>query len=859
MDFGKEGVKNKINEVTSTKVKNRSKFTILLTKVIIFGVVAVLVLGAIAVYREYRSIIAQVPDVETIDAQPQGYMSTVYDSDGNETAHLVASGSNRVYVTINQVPLDVQHAFVAIEDERFYEHNGIDIKGIIRAAIKGVANGFDFDEGASTITQQLLKNNVFSSWTSETTFREKLERKIQEQYLAVQLEKEYSKDKIMQSYLNTINLGQNCLGIQAAAKRYFDKDVSELTISEAAVIAAITKNPSKYNPISNATANKERRDIVLSKMLSLGFITQSEYETAIADEVYDRIKEVDTQNAQGEVYSYFVDELIEQVSNDLQEQLGYSESQAYNALYYGGLKIYSTQDSDLQKICDEEVANEDNYAQDTKYSFTYTLTIQKQNGSFVNYDENTLLYYYQASDSDYSLIFDTKQECYDAIRQYKKAVMDEGDEIAQNGETIVITPQPQTSLTLIDQNSGEVKALVGGRGEKTASRTLNRATDTTRQPGSTFKILAAFAPALDTGKMTLATAIDDAPYTYDNGTKLKNYDNRYRGYTTIREAITDSINVVTVKTLDEVTPQVGYEYLTSFGFTTLTESDIVQALALGGVTNGVTNLELAAAYGAIADGGEYTTPRFYTKIEDADGNVILRNSRQKHTVITPQTAYLLTDAMEDVVTKGTAKSVAFDGYDIAAKTGTTTNSRDSWLVGYTPYYTLAVWGGNDDNESLSDTTFTKKIWKNVMSRVHESQQLKEAHFEAPDGIVTKKICVKSGLLAISGVCKEDPRGSMVKKEIFADGTVPTTVCNHHVAVTICTQSGMLATKYCTHTTTKVYMSEGSDNTEDSKYILGSRNKYCTIHSSGTSSKTEQDDSSSNDKKAEDEVIQGEID
>ena len=742
------------------------------------------------------------------------------DNQGNETATLVASGSNRVYVTIDEIPLDLQHAFVAIEDARFYEHNGIDITGIVRAGITGITSG-RFSQGASTITQQLLKNNVFTDWTSESSFADKMERKIQEQYLAIQLEKVEDKDWILENYLNTINLGQNTLGVQAASQRYFNKDVSELTLSECAVIAGITQNPSRYNPVSNPDANAERRTKVLNNMLDQGYIDQAAYDTAMADNVYDRIQIVDSETASDNINSYFVDALTEQVIDDLMEVKGYTETQAYKALYEGGLTIYSTQDPSIQQICDEEVNNADNYGSETKYSCSYRLTIQKADGTYQNYSEQTMLSYYQSKNSKYNIDFDSKEAVDAAIEQYKADIMEDGDTIVPNGESITYTMQPQASMTVIDQSTGEVKAIVGGRGDKTANKTLNRATDTKRQPGSTFKILSAYAPALDIGGMTLASVQDDAPYTYSNAahTPVNNYDKSYRGFTTIREGITYSINIVAVKTLTDIGVDIGYEYLQNFGFSTLCDSDRTQALALGGITNGVTNLELTAAYATIANGGTYTKPRFYTKILDHDGNVLIDNTPQTHTVLKETTAWLLTNAMEDVLTNGTGRPAHFNGMPQAGKSGTTSSDRDALFAGYTPYYTCVVWGGYDDNAELSYTTYPKTLWKSVMGRIHENLDYKD--FDKPDGITTATVCKKSGKLAVAGLCDSDPRGSMVESEYFASGTVPKDYCDHHVRVTIDLSTGGIATDTCPEElrSSNVYITGGSAGTQDAPYLL----------------------------------------
>lgn len=820
MNYGRKSTAKKEKELLSKGTMIRKKFTVIFAKTLLVCLIAFTVVGGCAGYGVYKGIVDSAPDIHDIDATPTGYLSTVLDNQGNETATLVASGSNRVYVTIDEIPLDLQHAFVAIEDARFYEHNGIDITGIVRAGITGITSG-RFSQGASTITQQLLKNNVFTDWTSESSFADKMERKIQEQYLAIQLEKVEDKDWILENYLNTINLGQNTLGVQAASQRYFNKDVSELTLSECAVIAGITQNPSRYNPVSNPDANAERRTKVLNNMLDQGYIDQAAYDTAMADNVYDRIQIVDSETASDNINSYFVDALTEQVIDDLMEVKGYTETQAYKALYEGGLTIYSTQDPSIQQICDEEVNNADNYGSETKYSCSYRLTIQKADGTYQNYSEQTMLSYYQSKNSKYNIDFDSKEAVDAAIEQYKADIMEDGDMIVPNGESITYTMQPQASMTVIDQSTGEVKAIVGGRGDKTANKTLNRATDTKRQPGSTFKILSAYAPALDIGGMTLASVQDDAPYTYSNAahTPVNNYDKSYRGFTTIREGITYSINIVAVKTLTDIGVDIGYEYLQNFGFSTLCDSDRTQALALGGITNGVTNLELTAAYATIANGGTYTKPRFYTKILDHDGNVLIDNTPQTHTVLKETTAWLLTNAMEDVLTNGTGRPAHFNGMPQAGKSGTTSSDRDALFAGYTPYYTCVVWGGYDDNAELSYTTYPKILWKSVMGRIHENLDYKD--FDKPDSITTATVCKKSGKLAVAGLCDSDPRGSMVESEYFASGTVPKDYCDHHVRVTIDLSTGGIATDTCPEElrSSNVYITGGSAGTQDAPYLL----------------------------------------
>ena len=806
MNYSKKGIKERQKSLHASSHKWSKKLLLAVMNLMVLGILAIGVIGASAGIGVFKGIIDTAPSIENIDVTPTGFSTFVYDLEGNQIGKLIAQDSNRIPVAKDMIPENLAHAFVAIEDERFYEHNGIDIKGIIRAAYVGISNGFHFTEGASTITQQLLKNNVFTNWTKEDGFMDKIKRKIQEQYLAIELTKTMSKDDVLVNYMNTINLGQNTLGVQAASLRYFNKSVNTLTLSECAVIAGITQNPSKFNPISHPDNNAQRREKVLNNMLEQGYITQTEYDEAMADDVYSRIQIVNAEVEEDSVNTYFVDALTDDIMEDLMATGNYTETQAYTLLYSGGLKIYATQDPHVQAICDEAFSNEENYPEGTRWQLSYELTTQDSNGNFKNYSTEMYRQYFKEMDSSFNLLYSSQEAAYDAIEQYKAAVMEPSEEVY--GENITLTPQPQVSIVIEDQSTGYVVAMVGGRGQKEASRTLNRATDSKRQPGSTFKIVAVYAPALDSAGLTLATVMNDAPFNYANGRPVNNWwGSEYRGLNSLRTGIAQSMNIIAVKTLTQITPQLGFDYLKNFGFTTLVEreeitvggktqvfSDIQQSLALGGITKGVTNEELTAAYASIANGGTYIKPKLYTKVLDHDGNVILDNTApQSRQVIKETTAWLLTDAMVDVVTSGTGASVNFGNMAIAGKTGTTSDYNDVWFSGYTPYYTASVWTGYDNNAKLQkgngERNLAKKLWRAVMSKVHED--LPSQSFQVPSGIVTATVCSQSGKLPIPGLCD-----GTLKTEYFAEGTVPTESCDVHYQGMVCPYSNLPACDTC---------------------------------------------------------------
>lgn len=873
MNYNQASVIAKQKNLRSIKRKLSSKFKLGLMQFFLILLAGFCAVGLFAGIGIYKGLIDTAPDIDSIDVIPQGYATTIYDSNGKAIQKLVGSDANRIYKTIDEIPEDVQNAFVAIEDSRFWEHSGIDIKGIFRATVSGIASN-EFDQGASTLTQQLLKNQVFNGG-NEILFFNKVQRKIQEQYLAIQLENQLDKKTILEYYLNTINLGQNTLGVQSASNRYFDKDVSELTISEAAVIAGITQNPSAFNPITHPKDNEKKRAIVLKYMLEQKYITNMEYEEALSDPVYKRIASVNKQysDPSSKINSYFVDALIDEVIEDLKEDLGYTETQATNAIYRGGLEIYTTQNRKIQKVCNR-ILNDDSYFPYSTYQLSYQLSIENEDGKIKNYNEQTLKTFYLQSDSSFDIYFSDKKEARKLIRRYRKTLVGETDTII--GENINFIIQPQISFVLMEQGTGQVQAIVGGRGKKTANRTLNRASGSLRQPGSTFKILSTYVPALDTSGMTLATVQDDSEYYYPNtNTQVRNWSrSSYKGLTSLREGIVSSMNIVTVKTFEQVTPQIGYDYLLNLGFTTLvdtmtdsqgnTYSDIQLPTALGGLTEGVTNLELTAAFASIANGGLYTEPVFYTKILDHDGNVLIDKTPDTRQVMKDSTAWLLTDAMEDVILRGTGTATRFDSLDmpVAGKTGTTTKDIDLWFVGYTPYYTAGIWGGYDLNEHQSSTTYHKYIWRTIMQSVHTELNLPITDFTKPDSITSAYVCTKCGKLAVDKLCEYASGGSCAKTEYFAKGSVPDTNCDCHVRYAVCTASGRLATEHCPdeEVSSKVYLvKEETGTTGDTPYILPSNlsSSYCNIHTGESSSITSEELTSESTEEPPEESVEPE--
>ena len=856
MIFNNDAIKNELSGLLDTSRQARRHHLIFLLKIALAMFLILCFAGFAVGIGFVRGAIDAAPSLDIIDVQPQGYASQIYDADGNLMQTLVMEGSNREEVSFDQLPDDLVNAFIAIEDSRFYEHNGIDLKGILRAAYVGITNG-RFSEGASTITQQLIKNNVLQGGY-ETNMTDKLRRKIQEQFLAVKLEDQLdSKETILEYYLNTINLGGNCLGVQTAANRYFGKNVWELTLSECSVLAATTSNPSRYNPLTHPKENAVRRKIVLEKMYEQNFITYDQKNDALDDDVYSRIQTVNNTTSGSTVFSYFTDAVYNQVCDDLQSKLGYSASQSYKLLYSGGLQIYSTMDPSIQSIVDEEVNNADNYISSTgsrllEYSLNYALTVCHADGSESTYTENDLISYFQSEkkQATFANIYASKEDIYRSVREFKASLLISGDSVTS--ETIIPILEPQESVVVMNQSNGQVAAISGGRGEKEGSLTLNRALHCSRQPGSISMILGTFAPAIDSCGATLASTYYDAPYSSGNQQVLNWWGNPYLGYNNIRQAITYSMNVIGARCMTSlVSDSTAYDYLELFG---LGSADLFKAsssLASTSQSYTVTNEMLTAAFASIANDGIYQKPTYYTKVLDRQGNILLESVPSQTRIIKSSSAALLTSAMEDVISSDSSYYYQYgitptgtlcqvDSMTLAGKSGTTTSGSDVWFIGYSPYYTCGIWSGYDDSKVLSNgTEYHKTIWQKIMARIHTDLDNKDFIFT--DELESAKICSKSGLLAVDGVCNSSSSNASVYTEYFAPGTAPTSYCDRHYALRICTKSGKSATKYCPGdlVVQRVYLhiddsDLSSGTTTDSDYLAPSNLQSCDIHTGDSS-------------------------
>ena len=695
--------------------------------------------------------------------------TVVYDADEKEIGELTGE-ENRKIISMSEMGEYIPNAFVAIEDERFYKHHGVDIKRTIGATASYIIHAGKSSYGGSTITQQLVKNLMEDK--ADSGFAG-IERKIREWSRAYQIEKMLSKSQILELYLNKIFMGGTVYGVESASQYYFDKSAKKLSLAQAAFLAGINHSPNSYNPFGdddNDDIIKSRTKTVLAKMLELSDmtgITQEQYDKAVA-EVDKGLKFKQGSVSNTTNISFHTAAAIDQVAKDLAEEKDLSYDAARTMVFNGGYKLYTTQVNSIQDRMEEE---------------------------------------------------------YEKSKYIKSATTKKGKEEDQHS---------QSAMVIIDYKTGQVVGTVGGLGEDSSTLGLNRATQSYRQAGSSIKPLASIAPGLENGVITAATVYDDSPTSF--GGISYNNSTGYQGLCTVRKGIEVSSNIVNMKILSNVGPSNSIKMLNAMGLDAFDGSDEMLTLALGGSTHGATPLQMAAAYAMIANGGEYITPTFYTRLESATGTKVVEAKQETKRVMSEGNAYVLANILKAPVTgsSGTATSCRISGMEVGAKTGTTSDYKDKWLCGITPYYAAATWFGYDEPEGVYGIAGTdnpaRSIWAAVMKDIHAD--LESADFEKPSNIVTAKICKDSGRVATKQCTR-------TYTEVFVSGTVPTE-CDGHKTVEVCTESKKLATEYCPKTKKTTYVSKPEKEVNPTwKTKEGSKYKEitetCTIHTEKTMS------------------------
>lgn len=714
----KKGKKSKNNKKKHPKL-------MMALKILIIFILLLTVIGAGVVAGMFFGLFGDEFEINKDDLKVATSNSVIVDQKGEVIANLSGDEKRKV-VTLDEMSDYLPKAYVAIEDERFYKHNGVDFKrtaGAIVTTLMGKSN-----YGGSTITQQLVKNITKDD---ERSGMAGIFRKVKEWAKAYQVERMISKEQILELYLNILFVGSSNLhGVELGAEYYFNKSAKDLDLAECAFMAGINTSPNAYDPFNEEKDNsqkiKDKTKVVLDKMKELGYIENEEdYNVAVA-KVEEGLPFQKGETATASGYSYHTDAIIEQVINQVMEEKDLSREFATNYVYSSGLTIYSTVDSEIQKRLEEEYAKE-------KY--------------------------------------------------IKPGV------VKKDGE--LLNDHTQSGMAVIDYKTGYVLGVAGGLGPKDSSG-WNRATQMKKQTGSSIKIIADVAPALEEKVITPSTTYMDEKTNFGGNYEPKNDGNAYKNDAmNIREFIRLSRNIPALKIMRELTPRKSIEYLNKMGLSSINEEDDVLSLAIGGMTNGASPLEMAAAYGTIANDGVYITPTFYTKVVDTSGEIVLSPNQETTRVFSEQTAYLTKSiAQEPVKAGGTATYCAISGMDVAAKTGTTDNSYDRWLCGFTPYYAAATWFGYDQNEEVRARDFAQnpagQIWDAVMTDIHKG--LQGATFTRPSGIVEQTVCSVTGGIA-TDTC------SNTYTEIFAANSLPDK-CEGHGVQNICSQTNKEATQYC---------------------------------------------------------------
>lgn len=884
--------------MSNNKYRRKPRFT--LKKLLVITLMTVLIsltLFAGSVGLAFVNILTTAPEIDPYSIN-SGFEETslIFDKDKN-LLEKVETAEYRTFVKLNKVPQFLKDAFISIEDERFYDHPGVDPKGILSSLYENFKAG-GVVRGASTITQQLIKNTFLSN-------EQTLTRKLKEIYLALNLETKLSKDQILESYLNMISLGQNSYGVQEASRTYFSKNVDEINIAQAALLAGIVKGPNIYQPFyrvsplkfDEATMRKigeteilgekyilvfntksvQRQKVILKKMRELGKINQAEYDEAINFDVVASLKP--SAKKETEITSYATDYVKNQVVEDLMEKYQITKQKAQERLFTGGLRIYSTIDTKVQKDLDEVNRNFNGILLGDVKRYKAPLLVDRnldKGGNIVDKDGNLVYYKKENLLTDDGYLFIPKGEfsinangdlaiTSSRILAYKKSTdiqdyytidgsknllthrvgglavpdayylrqarhsliikaefFEKNDKFYKVNEAgnLFINPeyfynnktglvQPQSATVIMDYKTGHIVAMIGGRDVK-GSRILNRATDTARQPGSSMKPLAVYLPALDNG-FTAASPILDIPMiTADGKVWPNNVYTGFKGITTLRESLIYSINVSSARTLKKIGIPTSIKYLKKLGiineenpskdnFVQSSENkthndENLASLALGGMTKGVSPLDMTAAYSAIANDGVYNEPIIYTKVLDKDGNIVLEKEAKQRRVVSPQIAYVMKDILRSTAYEHTGKNAIIKGQASAGKTGTTDYNADFWFVGFTNYYTAATWMGNDSPKITitQNSWLAAKLWGHIMTKIHQDKESKP-QFAQPDGIVKAYVCTKSGKKP-NQFCSSDPRG-VVREEIFAKGTEPTETCKVHVALEVNSSNNKLATEF----------------------------------------------------------------
>ncbi|MDU2672345.1 MAG: transglycosylase domain-containing protein [Clostridium sp.] len=763
---------NKVNQESGSNKNKKKKLPPSKTKRFFkYFFLTILITGLLLSVVGVGYVVAVIKTAPTLDVESihdLNQTSMYYDNKG-EVIDNIPTQEERYKISYEEIPQNLINAYIAIEDERFMTHPGIDVKRIIGAAlrdVKVILTGEGGVHGASTLTQQLIKNTLLFEEASNENKADSgplasVNRKIKEIYLALKLEKVLSKEEIVTAYLNTIPLGGYVYGVEAASRYFFGKKAIDLTLPECAYIAGITQAPSYYSAYNTEAKDYpntyiDRTETVLMKMLELGFISKDEYDSAYNFTAENQFVFEPISTDYKVKYEWFIYPALEQVRNDLKEKYKYTDEEVNTLFVNGGLKIYTTLDTAMQDAVQAVLDDRNNLDVDWDTNPEDTMTYDDNNGNGVQ-DEDEISY-----------------------------------------------PLLQAAATVMDYRTGKVLALVGGRGEQ-PPHSINRAYDDLKPIASTTKPLTVYGPGIDTKIITAATPLDDSPVSSSilnkygwGSTPLNNYNFKFDGFITARDGIAFSKNITSVKLVDKIGMDTAIEYGEKAGIVYNDYSKTsMAAVALGQHDNRVEDRDggnttiLASAFGSFGNNGVRNEPILYTKVEDATGKVLLEKEPKATQLFSPQTAYIMYDILKGPITRFDAGGARFSDIPVAGKTGTTDKVDSFWFAGLTPYYSGSVWIGYDMPQSMSGVSSSAAdLWGKVMAQVHQGLEYKE--IEQPSGIVNATICIDSGKLA-TDLCNQDQRGGRVRTEMFIEGTQPNSVCDVHVKVKVNKNNNKLAT------------------------------------------------------------------
>lgn len=796
MKFGKKDIERKQGSLSQPKGTLQNWISVVLLRVIFVIIVGAIILGLVNIGLATRKVTKESPILIPINQNIIYKKTKVLDSNAKITDEFTVD-TNQPWLSSKEIPDSIKKAVVYYLDPEFYSRKGVDIKNELISFFNGIFYG-KYTSKTSSISERLIENNIFN-WKIRNSNRQGMDLRLQKDYLSEQLEKQQTKDEILTQYLNTLNLGEGTYGIQSAAKKYFGKNARDLSLSEISVLVAIIGEPISRDPISNPNKNAKYRNQVLKNMLESGYISEKEYRTAYYDNVYSRVLTASGWQSEAKI-SDFSKALRTDVIKELQNKYNYNEEQAYNLLYRGGLTIYSTQDSAIQSAAQKAVANSSYYHGSTKVGLVYSLSAEKKNGEIVSYNEFDLGTFLAKGKKTFSIQFNSKEEAENAVAEFRDYIWKKGYKI--KGEKISYPLTPEVSLTVMSQFTGEIKAMIGEHTlDSQTTSSVNRATSKRHETGGVSDVLTVYAPALDSEGFTLSSS-KESMELLTKGKRKKGVD--LSRVITLRKAIETTSEKNANWFYKQITNEVQLDAIKNYKFS----SPSMHSLNEGNIA--LSSLEMVSAYAAIAANGSYTEPMYYAKVIGSDGRVLLDKKTSSISTMKDTTAYLLTKAMESSVTSGSAKQGALSNMTTAAQSAVNDTKTDAWYVGYSPYYTCAVWGGTDDETKMQTTDFVPEIWKAVMKKAHKG--LVNKNFTRPDGIVERTLSWESGKLAITGVCPH------IYNEYFTEGTEPTGKCDYYGVALICRKTGKLATPDCKNVEKRVYI-KGS---EEEKKLFGQK-------------------------------------